>query len=288
MSFIPRSLKVNRVSAALYRSAWNLTHPRTRFIFVATTGRSATGLLNRVLSVVPGCRAEHEPMPKLNGRPMIERNQGDSNAVRRLYRTIKSVRIRRAAAGYEIYAETSHIFVKSFFEHAIRDLGKRLTVVHLRRDPVLVARSMAMLRAIPGTPLGNEWYLDWRSPRCLLPIPDALRAGGEWDDPIYTCLWYWYEIEARIAKMASDFPDLKIHRLSISDGSPTGAVLTLLSEMGLPFERELVVRVCDEVVNRKLHAKKRSGRSREELDRMHLEFRSFLLGRFNGLAGVDS
>lgn len=271
------TLKVNPVVAGLYRRVWDLRHSRTRFVFCATTGRSGTALLAHVLGDRPGCHAEHEPYPIMNGPAIEARNTGRPRLAERVYRTRKSVNIRRLATGARVYAETNHSFVRSFWESAWRDLGSRMKVVHLRRDPVSVARSMTRLGAAPGTENGNWWYLDhaWAGHR-LARITPELADGAPLAHPFYRSLWYWYEVEARIREMHERAPDLPIRTLSWTRRMDAREVGGLLEWLDLPTRLEEVARLCAVRVNTQSELTRSSVPSDEELEEMHGTFRDRL------------
>lgn len=118
-------------------------------VFALTEGRSGTlflaGLLRRNTR---DCVAVHEPYfdwgnPTMFGRAIYDHATGDVEAVRRRLRA-KRERVRRCAP--RAYVETSHAFLKSYWDLA-PEFFPDLFVVHLIRDPVAVARSMAAREA---------------------------------------------------------------------------------------------------------------------------------------------
>jgi hypothetical protein len=167
-------------------------------LFVASTGRSGTATLAAILQRVEGCAAYHEPWPAMHGGIMQQRNAGHPDLARRVYRWVKSVNIRRLAQGATCYAETNHMFIKSFVDHAAEEFGAAMRVIHLVRDPVLVASSMYALGRAPRSIQWNSFWLDYRAPMNLVPLADALDRRA-FRHPFFKCLWYWYEMEARIA-----------------------------------------------------------------------------------------
>ncbi|WP_041354980.1 hypothetical protein [Nitrosococcus halophilus] len=93
----------------------------TRTIFTLTSGRSGTGFLCGLLRRnTRQCVVFHEPFfdwgnPTMFGRPIYDRCIGDVEAVRKqLLR--KQQRIRRYAP--HVYIETSHAFLKSYWDLA--------------------------------------------------------------------------------------------------------------------------------------------------------------------------
>ncbi len=191
--------KYNPLTAGLMR-AWLVRGCREleRVLFVASTGRSGTATLAAILERVDRCAAFHEPWPIMNGRIMELRNAGRPAPARRVYRFVKSVNILRQARGARYYAETNHMFLKTFVDHAAAEFGDRMRVIHLVRDPVQVAGSMYALDRAPGSIQWNSFWLDHRAPMNLIQVADALDRRG-FRHPFFKCLWYWYEMEARTA-----------------------------------------------------------------------------------------
>jgi hypothetical protein len=188
-----------------------------RVIFTATTGRSGTLTLSRLFSAVRGCI-------------------GDAALVDRVYRQIKAVNIRRAAAGYRYYLEANHLFVKTFIQNAVVDFGARLAVVHLVRPAVEVATSIYCLGNFPGTERGNFWWLDYRAPSNIISMAELLERDPEFSHPFYKGLWYWHEIEARIAAWRAAKPSLKVVRFETHWFNDLQKVCELLDSLGIQYQ----------------------------------------------------
>jgi hypothetical protein len=206
-----KPLKHNRVVAGM---ALRMLRMRTRglqkLIFTATTGRSGTLTLTRLFAAVPGCRADHEAHPVMNGSVLRAATYGDTTLADRVYDRVKAVNIRRAAVGYRYYFEASHLFIKTFADNAVADFGERVAVVHLVRPAVEVASSIYHLGNYPGTEAGNYWWLDFKAPTNLLAMAHILESDPEFSHPFYKALWYWYEIEARTAAWRTRMPAVKV------------------------------------------------------------------------------
>jgi hypothetical protein len=228
--------KHNRVVAAL---ALRILELRTRglekLIFTATTGRSGTLTLARLFSAVPDCIAVHEGHPIMHGPVLRAASFGDTALVNRVYRQIKSVNILRAAAGHRYYLEANHLFIKTFIQNAVQDFGERMVVIHLVRPAVEVATSIYCLNDCPGTERGNYWWLDYRAPNNLLPMADILESTGAFSHPFYKALWYWHEVEARIAAWRARMPTLKFVRFETHWFNDLNKVSALLDELGIRY-----------------------------------------------------
>lgn len=273
------TLRANPITALAYRKVWDLLHPNTQFVFVATTGRSGTAALQRVFTSAKGCIALHEPYPKMHAGILTSRSVGDGSAAHATYWTRKSTNIRRASSGHDVYVETNHLFIKSFHDYAIADLGSRLHVVHLRRHPVGVARSMARLPAIPGTRTGDLWYFNFNHPGNLISgAAEELGDGGRFSHPFFRSLWYWYEVEARIVMTKGDHPWLDVFCLEWTDRIDPSAVGALLQWAGLAYNQDRITALLQRKTNPKTHRKADWDPDLTTLNDMHQEFRDYLTG----------
>lgn len=118
---------------------------KTCTVFALTSGRSGTLSLSKLLKRnAPQCKVEHETYadprnPSMFGRAIYEHTVGHSEWVRALLH-----RKRCAIDGYRapIYIETSHAFLKSYWDLA-PEFFPNAKVFHLIRHPLEVARSEA-------------------------------------------------------------------------------------------------------------------------------------------------
>ena len=112
-------------------------------IFALASGRSGTHFLSQLLARnAQGCASRHEPYvfnPSMFGRPIWDYAVGARDNTRKLL--ARKTRI-IARCGAPTYVETSHAFLKSYFDLA-PEYFENLKVIHLLRNPLMVARSEA-------------------------------------------------------------------------------------------------------------------------------------------------
>lgn len=114
-------------------------------VFTLTSGRSGTLTLSELLKRnAPQCKIEHEPYtnpwnPTMFGRAIHDHSTGRVDSLRSLLR-----RKRRAIDWHRtpVYIETSHAFLKSYWDLA-PEFFPQTKVFHLIRHPLQVARSEA-------------------------------------------------------------------------------------------------------------------------------------------------
>jgi hypothetical protein len=282
-TMVPRRLKYSDVVITLARRLLEFrTLGLERVIFTATTGRSGTKTLTKMLAVVPGCVALHEPYPKMNDEILKAASYGDNALVERTFRRIKAINILRASVGQRYYVEANHLFVKTFLPYAVEDFGDRLAVVHLVRPPTEVATSIYCLDQLPGTEIGNTWWLDHRAPANLIRIADLLETDPEFSHPYYRGLWYWYEMEVRFAAFRARFPSMKVAHFETAWFNQAPRVFDLLDDLGISYDKASISSVVGRREHLKLELKVRPPLSADDSERMDARFQQLLHER-----GID-
>lgn len=181
-----------------------------RVIFTLASGRSGTRFLADLFCNNIECVCRHEPYfergnPNLFGRPIYDRAVDDLAAVRRL-----AVRKRDwiARRGGGLYVETSHAFLKSWWDLA-PELFDDWKLVHLIRDPRKVAKSEANRHDF-----ADRWRLPFRNYR--VGREHFFRWALTGREPIFAHFapgeltrfqWYvvqWIEIENRAMRLLDE------------------------------------------------------------------------------------
>jgi len=173
-------------------------------IFCLASGRSGTRFLSELVRLrTHGVVCRHEPYgrnPSMFGRPIYDLAVGDGAARRALLE--RKHRVIERFRGAEAYLETSHSFLKSWFDLA-PEFFPEIKTVRLVRNPLEVARSQAdreallhrwhfprrMYRGGDGRPY-FRWSLTGLEP-IFAPFAEARLSRFQW----YTI--QWIEIENR-------------------------------------------------------------------------------------------
>jgi hypothetical protein len=272
-----KPFKHNRLVAGLALRLLKLrTQGLERLIFTATTGRSGTLTLAKLFAGVPGCSAAHEANPVMNGPVLRAASYGDTALVDRVYRRVRSVNIRRAAVGYRYYFEGNHLFIKTFAHNAVADFGRRVAVVHLVRPAVEVANSIYQLGDYPGTERGNYWWLDYRASTNLISMADILESDPEFSHPFYKALWYWHEVEARIAAWRARMPAVQVVDFETRWLNDLGRVCGLLDGLGVQYERARLAPLVGAKEHTKDHQKIGTALPTQEAEQRAARFRELL------------
>lgn len=160
-----------------------------QLVFCITNGRSGSAVLAAHFECLEAVHAEHEAEPKFTWLlRQVQRNPGLAEDFL-IYRKLPRV----GEASTNIYAETSHLFGKGFFEPCVA-LGIYPDLVMLRRRPRDSAKSLFRLGWIPGR--GRYGPLFFLSPDDAVML--ELRRKNELSD-YQLCFWHALETEARQA-----------------------------------------------------------------------------------------
>lgn len=193
-----------------------------RLIFTVTSGRSGTGLLAKVLDLYENVYSQHEPIPVFHDCMQLG---NFLPGIRKQFWEEAKLPVILALAkrhGFDIYAESSHLFCKGFFEPLL-ELGVNSELIFLTRNSREVASSMLRLDTVPGKSYrGFIYYLTPGAPECFVKIaPDAPPLTD-----YQRCFWYTQEILSRqqiyrgLAKILKmRFMDLDFETL-ISENAP--------------------------------------------------------------------
>ncbi len=242
----------------------------TRLVFTSTTGRSGTGFLAAAVNRnALNATAEHDPMPRGYGEPRIWRDEGQDDKLRRLAQQ-KLARLahgQRLAQLYrhplvqwlwgteafgpwgkigrrlfkvipkcpvgEVYVESTHAFIKTYAD-AICALHHDVHVVHIVRDPLVVARSFCNRGSIPAA--DNPYLLDPDSPSNLLTAPGGLTDYQK-------CLWYCLESDARHQAFVRAHPHVRVHTIQTAQLGDPASRGALFEALGIEFRRPLQMEV---------------------------------------------
>jgi len=205
------------------------------YIFVATTGRSGSDSLSRIFDVVEDAVCYHEPYPIMfNDYP---KGTNRKDYFEKIFFRIKRINIKRAAIGKKCYVETNHQFVKNFISYAIKSFENKIKIIHLVRDPVRVATSFYAINSIPGkTKRGKYYLIDPEDPENLIKLPELYNGDQNYKHDYYKCLWYWYEIEAKILRNKNKYQNIIWYTLNTNDLNIKNEIIKMLKKFNLAFD----------------------------------------------------
>jgi hypothetical protein len=233
MHSVVKKIRYNSLSYCLYDLFLRMAPDKTKaFIFVATTGRTGSTSLRTTFNGLNNCASFHEPHPLLGNKIPAGANRHEY--YKRQFYTRKLPIIRLSSFHRDYYVETNHQFVKHFAEHAINAFGDRIRIIHLVRDPVKVASSFYSFNSVPGiTSKGKKYLLDPGAEDNLIQLGDLL-SHEEFSHDFFKCVWYWYEVEARVRRLRNNFPEVKWFQLRTEDLNRPEVLQQMFARFDLP------------------------------------------------------
>lgn len=236
-------LKHNHLTRVVYDKYLNFRNRKVQaYVFIATTGRSGSLSLRKIFSGVKDCVSLHEPYPVMLNSD-IERSRMGNDLIS-IYDK-KLVYIKRAAINKRFYVESNHLLVKNFF-HTIADKlpCSKIKIIHLVRDPVKVASSFYMINTIPGkTKNGKLYLIDPSNNNNEIQLSELLEENGEYSHDFYKCLWYWYEVEARINKLKSLYKKIDWFTIKTESLNDICIVTEMMKFVGIPMTDDILALV---------------------------------------------
>ncbi|MCB9747047.1 MAG: hypothetical protein H6755_01400 [Candidatus Omnitrophica bacterium] len=196
-----------------------------RYIFSINTGRAGSEYLSTLLAATNECESCHEAYPNFASDMIRKVNILGNEATLDLQR-IKINYLKNLDIKKTVYADTSHIFIKSWYYAAVKDL-ENIMVIWLKRNKEEIIKSLIRLKAIPNkTVLGNNWYLRTDYPTNLLSAKSNL-------SDYQLCDWYVSEIEARALYFKKSFPNIPFFSVNLEDLNSYEYVCKLFSKLNL-------------------------------------------------------
>jgi hypothetical protein len=203
-----------------------------RLFFCINSGRAGSEYLARLLATGAGVRGYHEAEPTMSGAflDMVNRAPYAASFDERRIKSAAIRNILRDANAGTVYAETNHMFIKTFFDVVIEDFP-HLEVIILRRELALILKSF--IEMCYFTPRNKNWP-KWMS------RPDgataASRCISDFDrlDHYDRVIAYLVDIEARAVRFRATYPAIKTHDVRIEALSSEAKVAKLFESLRIP------------------------------------------------------
>lgn len=161
-----------------------------RLIFTASSGRSGTKHLSRILGLFNGVASLHEPEPNFSDQMRLA--QKDPAIALKFLKERKIPEIQKIRHSY--YAEVTSMWCKGLLRAWLSDPELPVPdLIILDRNLRDIALSLFRLQLTPErTHNGREWYIGPTAETAILSVSD----WEAWSD-YQICYWYALEIEAR-------------------------------------------------------------------------------------------
>ena len=224
-----------------------------QYIFSINTGRAGSKYLFDILSTAKDVWADHEPEPKMTGDilKLVENNIYKESYKTRIYKTnaIKEILI---ASSYSTYIETSHMFIKTFFDVVISEL-QNVKIVFLKRNLVDTLHSFYQLGYFSDR---NKAWPDWMiSPYA---VTSAIPCLLDEKDEIGLSLAYLIDIYARGNRFIEENPNTPVFHITLEELNDAEKVRDLFLKLNI-VPTETTFQSIGKKTNLRLEKKKKFG-----------------------------
>ncbi|CAG5079722.1 hypothetical protein [Parvicella tangerina] len=145
------------------------------FVFSVNTGRSGSDYLGSLLATSKEVLAYHEREPYMTGKylRLVEKLEMDGSKKDRMIK-VNSILRDLAISGKRVYAESNHMFAKTFYDVALESFDN-VTVIHLERNIKDTAKSFLKLRYFTDeNDVWSRWMIHPNAPMCFLKFPQLV------------------------------------------------------------------------------------------------------------------
>lgn len=255
------------IALPVFRKIYSADLRACKLIFCINSGRSGSRYLTKLLGSAKEVESYHEPKPKMIGYylKMINEQNYDNSFKQRRIKTIAIknhllnqmiLKKNRPLDRTSVYSETSHMFIKTFFDVVTKDFDN-IQVIILRRELARVLKSFVELGYFSAI---NKIWQDWMSSPSAVTaaIPTIDRESNL--DQYDRCIAYLIDIEARARRFQQDYPDIKTHEVRLESLNNVTNVEKLFQELEVTPTQE-TLNVCGIKSNEKNKNKKKFNQS---------------------------
>lgn len=213
-----------------------------RLIFCINPGRAGSGYLANLLNLAPGVFGCHEPVPQMNGIYLLKVMRAPLEESY-LTRQVKLIGINRQILSLPenvIYAESNHMFIKTFFD-VVADYYPGIEVIILRRDLRKIIKSFVEFGYFSN--INPHWKLWLHIPGsknyAVLPIKSYEKM-----DIYDRIIAYLIDMEGRAESFKKKYPAIPQHNIRLEDISTVEGANLFFKSLGIDYE------VTDEILSR--------------------------------------
>ncbi len=230
-----------------------MSFPRSRFIFCVNSGRSGSQYLAALFASDPQTAAFHEAKPEMTGEilRLVERHSYPETYAARRHKAAACRALLNAQPGKSVYAETNHMFIKTFFDVAMNELAgadSPVGVVILRRELARVVKSFVELGIYTER---NVYWPAWMPSveACTRAIdPPAPEASLT---PLERIIAYLIDVEARAQRFLRRYPEANVFETRLERiGSDPAEIRRLFTWAGLKVSAESLALIGKRVNDR--------------------------------------
>jgi hypothetical protein len=188
-----------------------------RLIFSINPGRSGSKYLSQLLGTAAEVTSFHEAQPPMVGNylQMIERKPYEQSLKQR---KIKSITIQNQLLLFlegQVYAESNHMFIKTFFDVILKDFKHtNIQVITLHRNLAQTLKSFIELGYFSSH--NKYWPLWFSSPNAITAAIPCIGCDASLDQ-YDLCIAYLIDIQARAIRFQQNYPFIKNHLVRLEN-----------------------------------------------------------------------
>jgi len=238
-----------------FRATGDFSDVRDRRLFFSiNSGRSGSQYLAELLGTAAKVKAFHEPEPPMHAAMLHLVNKFPLHETfsQRHHKSFHIAETLRTMQPDEVYAETNHMFIKTFYDVVLADF-RNVEVIVLRRSLPHVLKSFIEMGYFSSL---NPATLNWMSsPNAATAALPTLAADSELDQ-FDASIAYLLDIEARAQRFMQDHPEVPTHEIRLENITKPDQVEALFQQLQLsPTEATwaFVGRKVNDRPHRKIH-----------------------------------
>lgn len=203
-----------------------------RLIFCINSGRCGSNYLAELLGTAEEVISHHEAEPTITGKytKNINENNYDKSFSERWIKVEELKKYLNNLSPGQIYVDTSHVFIKTFFDVVVEEFKDNIEVIILRRNLVSVLKSFIELGYFSKK---NLVWPNWMSsPNAKTGAIKCIGKDEELD--LYDlCIAYLIDIEARALRFQKDYPWVKTYEVYLENLNNFNIVQKLFADLGI-------------------------------------------------------
>lgn len=212
-----------------------------RYIFSINSGRSGSHYLADLLATAPEVASFHETDPKMIGEvlQLVEQHPYPATYDARRYKAAACQALLAAQPGKTVYAETSHMFIKTFFDVIMAEFAaadQPVGIVILRRELARVLKSFIELGMYTDrNPYWPAWMPSVQAHTRAIdpPAPELSLTTTE------RTIGYLIDNEARAQRFLRDHPAANVYETRLEAlGNDREEMLQLFAWAGVTATEE--------------------------------------------------
>lgn len=225
-----------------------------RLLFCINSGRCGSQYLSQILGTAEEVVSYHEQPPPMVGDYLNLINKQDyaETFSKRRYKSHALKNILLKLPQKKVYCDTSHMFIKTFFDVIVEDFPN-LQVIILRRNLAHVLKSFVELGYF--SPENKNWPLWMSSPNAKTAAIKCIDCDDNLDQ-YDLCIAYLIDIEARAIRFQKEYPGIKTYEIRLEYMSEFEKIETLFKDLNITVTDE-TKNIYSQKINQRKQTKNR-------------------------------